>query len=60
MAGMFVIVWDKEGGIEHVVRWDVWLAIPPMERPFNTTMLNAQDELDAFVRAQRGERWDNW
>lgn len=32
-----------------------WIKIPHDERPDNAYLVYARDELDAFVRAQRGE-----
>lgn len=59
--GYFVVVWDtstEEHTVAQVTRWDEWLRIPIMERPFNTTMVRAKDELDAYARATRGEAWE--
>lgn len=60
--GMFVVEWENtehDPVVTKVTRWDEWLRIPIMERPFNTTMVRAKDELDAYARAQRGEDWIN-
>lgn len=62
-GGFFVVVWDmsaEEHTVTQVTRWDDWIRIPIEARPFNTTMVRAKDELDAYARAQRGERWDDW
>lgn len=63
LDGMFVVVWDMSGEeptVTQVTRWDDWIRIPIEERSLNITMLRAKDELDAYARATRGERWDNW
>ena len=61
--GWFVVVWEYSNDtamrITQVTRWDEWLRVPFFERPRDTTMVKARDELDAFVRAERGEKWDN-
>ena len=38
----------------RVVEWADWLRIPLHERPWDTTMVKAKDELDAFAQAVRG------
>ena len=61
--GYFVVVWDAsadEPTVTQVTRWDEWVRIPIEARPFNTTMVRAKDELDAYASAMRGESWDEW
>ena len=53
-----MIEWARDDKrVEAVVSWPDWVAIPVKERPFNTTMVRAVDELDAMLRAERGEEW---
>ena len=55
---LYVVVWEGQQPV-RVVEWDDWLRIPPHERPWDTTMVKAKDELDAFSRVTRGESWAN-
>lgn len=60
--GFFVVVWDMSGEeptVTQVTRWDDWIRIPIEERSLFTSTLKAKDELDAYVRAQRGDSWIN-
>lgn len=56
---MYVVVWskEKENTVEQIHPWLDWQKLPIMERPFGSTMVRATDELDAYVRAMRGEEW---
>ena len=61
--GYFVVVWDAsadEPTVTHVTRWDEWVRIPIEERSLFTSMVKAKDELDAYARALRGERFDDY
>lgn len=51
---IYVVVWEDQQPA-RVFEWHNWLRIPPHERPWDTTMVKAKDELDAFARAARGE-----
>ena len=51
---LYVVEWEDHQPV-LVVEWIAWLEIPIPERPLDTTMVKAKDELDAFTRAQRGE-----
>lgn len=53
---LFVVVWDGDC-IVRVYEWYDWVSIPVTKRPFDNTMLKAKDELDAMLRAARGEEW---
>lgn len=51
-----VVVWE-DGKVVCSYRWWDWLKIPLSERPWDNTMVRAKDELDAMLRAERGEEW---
>lgn len=50
---LYVVVWGGQQPV-RVVEWADWLRIPLHERPWDTTMVKAKDELDAFAQAVRG------
>jgi len=51
---LYVVVWEDDQPA-RVFDWISWLHIPIPERSFDTTMVKAKDELDAYARAARGE-----
>ncbi len=53
---LHVVVWEA-GRVSRAYEWYDWLKIPVEERPWDNTMLRAKDELDAMMRAERGEEW---
>lgn len=53
---LFVVVWEGNR-VVSAYSWYDWLKFPVEERPFDNTMLRAKDELDAMLRAERGEEW---
>lgn len=53
---MYVVTWS-DGQVARAYKWDDWENIPVHKRPFNCTALRAKDELDAMLRAERGEEW---
>lgn len=55
----FIVEWDDTGEVLAVHRWDSWLKSAITDRNWNSAMVKAVDELDAYVRARRGE-YDNY
>ena len=39
----------------RIIDWQTWLTIPVPTRPENCYMVFAKDEMDAFLKACRGE-----
>jgi hypothetical protein len=50
----FVVLIENDQPVE-VFNWKDWVGRAIEERPENSYIVFAKDELDAFVRAQRGE-----
>lgn len=45
----------QENRVSAVYSWIDWLQIPIRERPLNTVMVRAKDELEAFLKATKGD-----
>ena len=61
-GNLYIAVWEihpdtDERMIDRLYEWHEWLKIPVGERPFNTTMVRAQDELEAYRKALKGHEW---
>ena len=39
----------------RIIAWADWVVVPPIDRPENCYMVFGKDELDAYVKACRGE-----
>lgn len=50
----------QENRVASVHLWNDWVKIPPRERPLNTIMVKAKDELEAFVKATKNDTIFNY
>lgn len=55
--GWFVVLMEDERPV-RAYAWDDWANIQTNERPENCYLTIAKDEMDAYVRACRGELLD--
>jgi hypothetical protein len=50
----------QENRVASVQAWNDWIASPIEERPLNTVMVKAKDEIEAFIKATKGETVFNY
>jgi hypothetical protein len=50
----FVVVVEGEEPV-NIVPWAVWIETMPTERPPDSFVVVADDEIDAFIKVKRGE-----
>jgi hypothetical protein len=50
----FVVVVEGEDPI-NIVPWAVWIEIMPTERPPDSFVVDATDEIDAFIKVKSGK-----
>lgn len=55
LGAPWFIVLLEDGHPVEAIQWKDWTARSFDERPMNAHLVFAKDEMDAFVRAQRGE-----
>ena len=57
MVRRFIVEWADEDpqSIIRVWTWEQWLTQPINSRNWRSAMCDAQDEVDAYLLAQRGE-----
>ena len=53
----FIVEWADEDpeSVTRVWTWDDWLKISIGKRNWNSALVEARDELDAYLKAKRGE-----
>lgn len=47
----------EDDTVVSVTPWDDWVKIPILHRPDDSFVVSGTDELNAFMRASRGERF---
>jgi hypothetical protein len=50
----FVVVIEGDEPV-NIVPWAVWIETMPTERPPDSFIVVADDEIDAFIKVKRGE-----
>jgi hypothetical protein len=45
----------QENRVASVRTWTEWITIPIEKRPLNTFVVKAKDEIEAFIKATKGE-----
>jgi hypothetical protein len=50
----FVVVVEGEDPV-NIVPWSRWIEISIWERPLDSFVIVADDEIDAFIKVKRGE-----
>jgi hypothetical protein len=53
----FIVLMEDQQPV-NIIPWASWVRIVPDERPPNSNVVSATDELDAFIKVKRGELFD--